>query len=147
MLPRPRVRGDCVNGPRPCPWAACRFNLTIDHINAAREPVVAFDDDVERASCALDVADGGPVELQVIGDMLGVTRERVRQIEAAALVKLRRRLDSSMLEGWAAGASIVQDDGWSDFDAAGFRAAVTKAYERIVPASERGTLRLFRGRR
>ena len=41
------------------------------------------------ASCALDVADAGPHSLQAIGDALGMTRERVRQIEAAALLSLQ----------------------------------------------------------
>src|SRR5689334_22794199 len=29
-LERPRTVGDCRNGPRPCPWVSCRFNLLLD---------------------------------------------------------------------------------------------------------------------
>ena len=36
--------------------------------------------------------------LESIGQRLGVTRERVRQIEAAALDKLRRRLEARGIE-------------------------------------------------
>jgi RNA polymerase primary sigma factor len=39
-----------------------------------------------------------PVTLESIGQRLGVTRERVRQIEASALQKLRRRLEARGVE-------------------------------------------------
>lgn len=41
-------------------------------------------------TCALDVADAGQHTLAEIGEVLGITRERVRQIEHIALDKLRR---------------------------------------------------------
>jgi hypothetical protein len=43
-------------------------------------------------TCTLDVADRGEHTLEEIGQLLGVTRERVRQIELAALFKLRNQL-------------------------------------------------------
>lgn len=72
MLPilPPPTRGDCVNGPRPCPYANCRY-----HLDA--EP-----------SCALDVADDGARELAEVGALLGVSAQRVHQIERAAIAKL-----------------------------------------------------------
>jgi RNA polymerase sigma factor (sigma-70 family) len=39
-----------------------------------------------------------PMTLEAIGQRMGVTRERVRQIEAAALLKLRRRLQARGIE-------------------------------------------------
>jgi RNA polymerase sigma factor (sigma-70 family) len=44
-----------------------------------------------------------PMTLESIGQRLGVTRERVRQIEASALQKLRRRLEARGIE-WPGGA-------------------------------------------
>jgi hypothetical protein len=34
----PRTRADCVDGPRPCPWAACRYHaaLVVDADGAIR---------------------------------------------------------------------------------------------------------------
>jgi DNA-directed RNA polymerase sigma subunit (sigma70/sigma32) len=45
------------------------------------------------ATCALDVADRGGVTLAEIADLLGITRERARQIDSTALAKLRVAAD------------------------------------------------------
>lgn len=89
---RPRTRGDCADGPRPCPWVSCRYHLYLDAAGPAlklnfpdREP------DELRESCALDVADRGGVTLEESGRYVNVTRERLRQIETIALKKLQRR--------------------------------------------------------
>lgn len=72
---RPVTRGDCVDGPRPCPWQSCRH-----HLEAAEH------------SCSLDLADRGALTLDLVGEVFGLTRERTRQIEAIAIAKLKRRL-------------------------------------------------------
>jgi Sigma-70, region 4 len=90
---RPLVRGDCKDGPRPCPWVGCRHHLYAEVtvtgelrvLHPGKEPW-------EMAhSCSLDVADQGGVRLEDIGRIAGVTRERIRQIELAGLVRLRTR--------------------------------------------------------
>lgn len=96
--PRPRTRGDCVGGPRPCPWYGCRHHLGLE-VGAGGAVRLAIDpDDLDTApeTCSLDVADrvarGDEVTLDEVGQLLGgVTRERVRQIEAAGLRKLQRK--------------------------------------------------------
>ena len=93
---RPRTRGECGSEPRPCRWVGCRHNLFLDVrpdcsllLNyLGREP----EDVPPERSCALDVADRGGQTLEEVGDCLGVTRERIRQIEARLLWRLRRRL-------------------------------------------------------
>ena len=91
MLARPKTRGDCIDGPRPCPWAGCRHSLVLN---------VSFVGTIKMApehseTCSLDVADtadADDVTLADCGKMMGLTRERVRQIEAAALAKLMRKV-------------------------------------------------------
>jgi hypothetical protein len=46
----------------------------------------------ENQSCALDVAERGGVTLDEVGQVLGITRERTRQIVDIALVKVRRTM-------------------------------------------------------
>lgn len=81
---RPTCRSQCVDGPRPCPWVSCRYNLAIDIIKGrVRVNGSCYD------SCALDVADRGPHSLAEIGEIMGVSKARIGQIEQAALKKLR----------------------------------------------------------
>ena len=90
----PRTRGDCSSMPRPCPFTSCRYHL----LPEARLTLAEL-----KESCALDVADRGSLNpenrekndgatLEEVGELLCVTRERVRQIEAKALSKIRKKL-------------------------------------------------------
>jgi hypothetical protein len=86
---RPRVRADCEGGERPCPWASCRHHLGLDLSQAGNvREVEGWDDG--GPTCALDVADQGGVTLEEVGELLGLTRERVRQVEVRALLHVRR---------------------------------------------------------
>lgn len=79
----PSRRAECIDGPRPCPWITCRY-----HLAAERRRRQAPVDGPDQETCALDLADRGGMRLQEIADVLGVTRERVRQIEKRAKAKL-----------------------------------------------------------
>jgi hypothetical protein len=84
---RPRTRADCVDGPRPCPWVSCRYHLAVDDRG---RPCQRHSEVWElRETCALDVAAQGRHTLGEVGAVLGVSKERVRQIEEEALWKLR----------------------------------------------------------
>lgn len=83
---RPKVRGDCVDGPRPCPWVSCVYHLHLDVLKNGHLKVNQPDHEPWELTetCALDVADRGETKLETIAGMLNLTRERVRQIEVRA---------------------------------------------------------------
>lgn len=113
---RPRTRGDCVNGLRPCPWA-CRYSLMYEVTDAGGVKVLHpgpdgfTDQDYTGPSCALDVADDGEHVLEDIAPPLNITRERVRQLEERALRKLANGAAKRMRED-AKEDATRREDGW-----------------------------------
>lgn len=87
---RPKTRGECKDGPRPCPWVGCRHHLALEVTPAGRVQHVHPGVDLEdlEHTCSLDVADDRPQSLHEIGRLLNMSRERVRQIEARLLGEL-----------------------------------------------------------
>ena len=84
----PPSRDDCRDGIRPCPYVTCRHNLFLDVTKGGgiRFPRPDLEPGELSESCVLDVVGReGPLTLEAIGDLLGLTRERVRQIEEDAL--------------------------------------------------------------
>lgn len=105
---RPRRRGQCAGQPtKRCPWITCAHHLAVDvtedgslriNVPGARQlpllkptdpkpPTDVWADHVAHAimtlpyTCALDVADEGPVSLPRIGRLMGVSKERARQLD------------------------------------------------------------------
>lgn len=92
-IERPRCRADCVNAERPCPFASCKHHLYVDvepsgslKINFPRKELWELEE-----TCALDVAARGGETLEEIGQLLQITRERVRQTEKKFLERLKSR--------------------------------------------------------
>ncbi len=89
---RPQTRADCVDGPRPCLFVACKHHLYLDVNPETGSIKINFPDrdvwELEE-TCALDVAERGGVTLEEVGDILNLTRERVRQVEVTGLMKLK----------------------------------------------------------
>jgi len=82
---------------RPCVYVSCPHNnyLSINEASGKikltcpeREPWDMAPDD----SCSLDVADLGPQTLERVGSIMGLTRERTRQIEKLAVTRLQHTL-------------------------------------------------------
>ena len=98
----PITRADCRQGLRPCPWVRCKFHLFWEMPILSPNPKRMRKWERPKGSginkpltdseclkmlfsmsetCTLDVADRGGVTLEKVGEILQVTRERVRQIE------------------------------------------------------------------
>lgn len=83
------TNGQCRTVAGPCQHTECRYHMdnTGDvGVHVAR----ASSKRVTSEACALDAAEHGPLKLDEIGERLGVTRERVRQIEKQAREKIAR---------------------------------------------------------
>ena len=86
--PMPKTRGDCVDGPRPCVNYSCKYHIGIDINEETGTVLENFPGGTPPETCALDIADRGGSTLEEIGEVLNVTRERVRQIELKAKTRM-----------------------------------------------------------
>ena len=89
---RPTTRGDCKDGIRPCPYVSCRHHLYL-HVKPNTGNLDMPRPDLEpwelSESCSLDVAERGGMHLEEVGAILGMSRQRIAQIEAGAIQRLR----------------------------------------------------------
>lgn len=92
---RPKSRADCLHGPhaeRPCPFVSCKHHLYLDVNDRTGSIKVNFPDaevwDMPD-TCTLDIADRGGITLEEVGEIMNLTRERIRQLETRGLAKLR----------------------------------------------------------
>jgi hypothetical protein len=88
------TQGRCMQVVEPCSAMTCRYHLHGDakpcQIAMAPAPIV---------TCSLKLANEGPMILDEIGMSMGLTRERVRQIEGSALAHLHRNMKAMKLLG------------------------------------------------
>jgi len=88
---RPRTRADCLKMGRPCLFVSCKHHLYLD-VNPQTGSIKLNFPDREvwelKETCALDVAERGGLTLEEVGEILNLTRERVRQLEAGGLKKI-----------------------------------------------------------
>ena len=91
-VPRPQTRAECRGEARPCPWVACKHHLYLD-VNPETGSIKINFPDLEpwdlHDTCALDVADRGGITLEEVGEIMNLTRERIRQVEVRGLIKLK----------------------------------------------------------
>jgi len=91
-IPRPTTRAECKEEMRPCPWVACKHHLYLD-INPETGSIKINFPDLEpwdlKHTCALDVAERGGITLEEVGEIMNLTRERIRQVEVRGLLKLK----------------------------------------------------------
>lgn len=93
---RPKNRADCRTTDRPCPFVSCKHHLYLD-VNPRTGSIKLNFPDLEvwelTETCALDVAERGGMTLEEVGELMNLTRERIRQVEAVGLEKLRDTYD------------------------------------------------------
>jgi hypothetical protein len=100
---KPKTRGQCIDGPRPCPYVSCKHHLFLDISSKTGAIKLNFPDlDLWEMgeSCALDVADRGGTTLEDVGAIMNLTRERIRQVEVRALAKLEALNDMNSLRDY-----------------------------------------------
>lgn len=100
---KPVTRADCVDMERPCPYVSCKYHLYID-VHPVRGSIKVNFPDLDvwemTETCALDVADRGGITLEEVGEIMNLTRERVRQVETAGLGKLEAIQDIARLKDY-----------------------------------------------
>jgi hypothetical protein len=100
---RPKERGECADMERPCPFVSCKYHLYID-VHPVRGSIKINFPDLEvwemTDTCALDIADRGGITLEEVGEIMNLTRERVRQVETQGLAKLQGLEDVSLLRDY-----------------------------------------------
>ena len=92
---RPQTRGECernCGGVRPCPFVSCKHHLYLD-VNPETGSIKINFPHLEvwemEETCALDVAGRGGITLEEVGEIMNLTRERIRQVEVRGLLKLK----------------------------------------------------------
>ncbi len=117
--PMPRTRGECPPASVPCPFLECRHHLWFDRIVENGRVVAVRVTRLhgrESRTCSLRFAERGPMTLERVGRILSLTRERVRQIEFAALEQLRDN-DPGLLRDLLEAMNdpdLGDDTGWDD---------------------------------
>lgn len=106
---KPKTRGQCIDGPRPCPYVSCKHHLFLD-ISSKTGAIKLNFPDLDQwemgESCALDVADRGGTTLEDVGAIMNLTRERIRQVEVRALAKLEALTDMNSLRDYVDEGSV-----------------------------------------
>tara|TARA_R110002096_G_scaffold434832_5_gene658229 strand:+ start:31183 stop:31812 length:630 start_codon:yes stop_codon:yes gene_type:complete len=92
-IPRPKTRAECQGDTGPCPWVACKHHLYLD-VNPETGSIKINFPDLEpwelKHTCALEIADRNGITLEDVGEIMNLTRERIRQVEVRGLAKLRQ---------------------------------------------------------
>ncbi len=100
---KPKTRAECVDMERPCPFVSCKYHLYVD-VHPVRGSIKVNFTDLEvwemTETCALDIADRGGITLEEVGEIMNLTRERVRQVETAGLGKLAALTDVARLKDY-----------------------------------------------
>lgn len=118
------TRADCIDAIRPCAFTACRHHLASDQSPKGDK----------SHSCSLDVAEQGERTAAEVAKILGVTQQRVAQIEEKALLKLRKRAQRGEVIDLRSEYSKPKEMQYPDNDVAG--AYMAKWYQNQLAAQK-----------
>lgn len=93
---RPRTRSQCKDGPRPCIFVACKYNLFLDvnpETGSIRLNFPHLAPTEMAESCARDVQERGGITLEELGAVLNISLEGARQVEVDLLGEIRAKLE------------------------------------------------------
>ena len=80
-MSRPITRGDCENGPRPCPWYTCKYHLGTDiHGDVLRHRDLS----TMTETCCLDVAEE-PHSIESVAEYIGLTVRNAYATQVGAM--------------------------------------------------------------
>lgn len=91
---RPRTRGECRGGIRPCPFVSCRYHLFLDideetgeiRLNYPGKEIFELEN-----TCSLDIAEQGGVPLPEVARILNVGQKAIRNLVVRSLAMVRER--------------------------------------------------------
>lgn len=139
---RPTKRADCLPGGsnehRPCVFASCKYSLLSDVTPTGRVIDVLADRDIHELpdTCALDAASKGGLDLHEVGDRLGVSRERIRQMSERAFDRVEKGLKQAARDAEGVGTERVERSHVYSSDT-----LVCKRCKREVPRKYRSALK------
>jgi transposase-like protein len=93
---RPTLRSECRHASRPCPWVSCEEHALLAAVSGPLGSELTDDQLTDLLaempySCLADIVEERTLTLDEVAAVMGVTRERVRQLEEKGLTRLRFR--------------------------------------------------------
>lgn len=111
----PVRRADCMQGEhaeRPCPFVSCKYHLYLDvspKTGAIKLNFPGLEVWELRESCALDLSERGGLNLEEIGAVMNLTRERIRQLETKGLAKLKELNEMAALQDYLDAPAVTRE--------------------------------------
>jgi hypothetical protein len=105
-LIKPRTYDDCLDAgwgtkENPCPFFSCKNNLFLDITEDGEIKYIHKKKDFDQIqeTCLNRAIENGPLDFKQISELIGVVRERARQIKNEAKEKIKQTTEFKKMEG------------------------------------------------